>query len=440
MRYPLLATQLYGIPLLLHPDKAAVIETVFRSHVAGQPVTLDDFHKPEPVAAVYRAERFASKPYAVTDAGVAVLPITGSLVQRTSGLGAVSGLQSYQSLERQFELAATDPDVKAILMEVDSPGGQAAGVFELAKRIKEQCAAAGKPLWAYANEMALSAGYALVSVADRVMLPQTGMLGSIGVIALHVDQSKKNVKDGYAYTAISAGGKKALGSPHLPLSDEAKGEMQARVDAMYQHFIGHVAANRRGLTAEAVRAQEAGVFSGQAAIDAGLADSIMSFNEALAALEAKASKPAVSFSNAATLPKRQPTKGVAMTTATDTAELFSAEQVAAQVAAARKEGAEQMQARIREISTSDEAKGREALAQHLAFSTSMSADEAKALLAVSAKEATPSAASQVNALADAMAKLSNPGVGADAPTSETDPKAQVAALWSRSNQKLHAVK
>jgi signal peptide peptidase SppA len=437
MRYPLLATQLYGIPLLLHPEKAAVIETVFRSHVAGQPVTLEDFHKPEPVAAVFAASRFAHKPYAVTDAGVAVLPITGSLVQRASGLNAASGMQSYQTLERQFEQAAADPDVKAILMEMDSPGGQAAGVFELAKRIKEQCAAAGKPLWAHANEMALSAGYALAIVADKVLLPQTGMLGSIGVIALHVDQSKKNAKDGYAYTAISAGGKKALGSPHAPLSDEAKGEMQARVDVLYQHFIDHVAA-MRGIPADQVRAQEAGVFSGQAAIDAGLADSIMSFNEALKALEAEANKPKASISTAAAM--RQPTRRLAMSNPEQLAEMFSADQVAAQVAAARKEGAEQMQARIREISTSDEAKGREALAQHLAFSTSMSADEAKALLAVSAKEAPPSAASQVNALADAMAKLANPSVGADAPISETDPKAAVAALWCRSNQKLHAVK
>jgi signal peptide peptidase SppA len=436
MRYPLLATQLYGIPLLLHPDKAAVIETVFRSHVAGQPVTLDDFHKPEPVAAAYRAARFANKPYAVTEAGVAVLPITGSLMQRTGSMQALSGMQSYQSIERQFEAAADDPDVKAILMEMDSPGGQASGVFELAKRIKDQCAAAGKPVWAHANEMALSAGYALASVADKITLPKTGMLGSIGVIALHVDQSKKNAKDGYAYTAISAGGKKSLGSPHLPLSDEAKSEMQARVDELYQHFIDHVAA-MRGIDPAAVRAQEAGVFTGQAAIDAGLADSIMSFNEALGALEMEVSKPKAAIPHAG---NRQTTRRFAMSNPETPVEMFSADQVTAQVAAARKEGAEQMQARIREIQTSDESQGREKLAQYLAFSTSMSSDEAKAMLAVSAKEVAPSAASQVNALADAMAKLSNPAVGTDSALTETDPQAQASALWGRSNQKLHAVK
>ncbi len=434
MRFPLLATQLYGIPLLLHPDKAAVIETVFRSHAAGQPVVLDDFHKPEPVAAAYAAERFKHKPYALTDAGVAVLPITGSLIQRAGGLQAASGLQSYQTLERQFEQAAADPDVKGALMELDTPGGQASGVFEMAKRAKEAFASAGKPLWAYANEMALSAGYVLASVAEKVLLPQTGAVGSIGVIALHVDQSKKNAKDGYDYTAISAGGKKTLGSPHAPLSDEAKSEIQARVDALYQHFIDHVAV-MRGLDPAAVRAQEAGVFTGQAAIDAGLADSIMSFNEALGALETEVSRPKA-FSAGS---RQSIKKGIAMDKEA-TAEMFTADQVATKVAAARKEGAESMQARIRAIQTCDEAAGRESLAQHLAFSTSMSVEDAKALLAVSAKEAPPTAASQVNALADAMAKLANPSVGADAALSETDPKAQVAALWGRSNQKLHAVK
>lgn len=435
MRHPLLATQLYGIPLLLHPDKAAVIEAVFRAYSSGGNLELGEFNRPEPLAAAYRAARFADKPYTVTEAGIAVLPITGTLVQRHAGMNAASGMQSYQTLKRQFEAAAADPDVRGIMMEVDSPGGHAAGVFELAKRIKQQCAAAGKPLWAHANEAALSAGYALASVADRVTLPNTGMLGSIGVIALHVDQSKKNAMDGYAYTAIHAGGKKALGSPHAPLSDEAKSEMQARVDELYGHFIDHVAA-MRGIPSDQVRGQEAGVFTGRAAIDAGLANEIMSFNEALAELEAKVSGSRASFP-AGFRPSMK--KGITMEKEAP-AEMLTADQVAAQVASARKEGADQMQARIRAIQTSDEAAGREKLAQHLAFNTTMSADDARALLGVSAKEAPPSAASQVNALADAMAKLTNPAVGADASHTDVDPKAEASALWGRSNQKLHAVK
>lgn len=428
---------LYGIPLMLDAEKASVIDAVFRSHVAGAPIAFNDFHRPAPVAMSYAAEEYSSKPYAVTKNGVAIIPITGSLVHRTSGMNAQSGLQSYQEIDKLFASAVADSDVKAIMMEIDSSGGHAAGVFELAKKIRKKCSDCGKPLWAHANEMALSAGYALASVADRVTLPNTGFLGSIGVIAMHVDQSKKNEKDGYEYTTIIAGGKKAYGSPHAPLSDEARRDLQSRVNAVYQTFVEHVA-KMRGLSVDAVREQDAGIYTGQAAVDAGLADAVMSFNDALAALEEKISaKPAI---KAAQVFRRQSTlKGVAMENES-VAEVLTAEQVAAQIAAARKEGAAEMQARIRSIMECDEAVGRNALAKHLAFNTGMSVDEAKALLSVSAKEAPPSAASQVNALAEAMAKLANPALGADAPTVEADEKAMVASLWNRSNQKLLAVK
>lgn len=437
MRYPLLATQLYGIPLLIHPDKAAVIETVFRSHADGAPVQIDGAPRPEPEAVAYRADRFADKPYVVTDGGVGVLPITGSLVHRGGFIDAMSGMQSYQSLEKKATAMAADPDVKAILMELDTPGGQAAGVFDLGKKMKEACTAAGKPLWAAVNESAMSAGYALASAADRVTMATTGAVGSIGVIALHVDQSKKNAKDGYTYTAIHAGAKKTLGTPHAPLTDAAKSEMQARVDEMYDHFISHVA-QMRGLDPAAVRAQEAGVFSGQAAIDAGLVDQIMSFNETLAALEAEAAAKPVS----ATGDFRQSKRSFAMSKAEAQADLLTAEQVAAQVAAARAEGATQMQARIRDIQTCDEAKGRASLASHLAFSTAMGVDDAKALLAASAVEAATAATAsgQASALAAGMAKLTNPAVGSDTAATDPNPQAEAAALWNRSSAKLRAVK
>ena len=432
MRHPLLATQLYGVPLLLHPDKAAVIEAVFRSYSEGGQLALDSSIKqPEPQAVAYRAERYADKPYVVTEGGVAILPIVGTMVHRGSFLDAASGLTNYQTIERRAAAMAQDPDVKAILMEVDSPGGQAAGVFDLAREI----AAIDKPVWAAVNEKALSAGYAIAAAADRIVMAETGVAGSIGVIALHVDQSKKNQKDGYSYTAVTAGEKKALGSPHAPLTDAARAEMQGFVDNLYDHFVNHVA-TARGIDAAAVRAQEAGLYDGQAAVDAGLVDALMSFNEALAALEAQVSAKPVSIAGF-----RQPTQGAAMSTQEATATQQSAEQVAAQLATARSDGAAEMQARVRDILTCDEAAGRAKLASHLAFSTAMGVDEAKALMAASAKEVEHVAAtSQQNALAAGMAAVSNPNVGADAPNQEAGDQAQASALWARSNQKLHRVK
>jgi capsid assembly protease len=278
MRYPLMATQLYGVPLLLQPEKAEIIEAVFRAHVVGGELPDVSAHAPQPMAAAYAAPRFAGKPYVVTESGVAVLPITGTLVHRGSGMDALSGLQSYTSLERQIDMAATDPDVRGIFLEIDSPGGQAAGSFALGEKLRT----VDKPKVAHVNEMALSGGYLLAAAADKIVMAPTGRVGSIGVIALHQDRSKANAKAGIHYTAIYAGAKKADGSPHAPLTDSAKQAMQENVNSLYEHFVSYVA-QMRGIDQADVRAQEAGIFSGQMALDNGLADEIKGFNEALAA-------------------------------------------------------------------------------------------------------------------------------------------------------------
>lgn len=451
MRYPLLATQLYGTPLLLDAEKAAVIESVFRAYASGNPTPLDAGERPIPKAAAYAAPRFADKPYAVTDAGVAVIPITGTLVHRGSQLDAISGLSSYAALERKIDAAAADADVRGILLEVDSPGGQAAGAFDLGEKLRAVAAASGKPMVASVNEMALSGGYLLACAAGRVMMTKTARVGSIGVIALHQDRSKANAKAGITYTAIHAGAKKADGSPHAPLSDPARADMQAMVDGLHDHFVSHVA-SMRGIEPAAVRALEAGVLTGQAALDARLADGIMSFNDTLAAFEAEvnsAARPMGNF-NGGPFKGTRPTlpKGVAtMSEGTQTAAAggYTPAESAALIVEAKAEGATAMQERIKGIQTCDEAKGREKLAAHLAFNTAMGLDEAKALLTASAVEvattATTTADGQASALAAGMAKLTNPAVGSEAAAaSDPNPQAEAAAVWNRSNAKLRAVK
>lgn len=429
MRYPLLATQLYGTPLLLQPEKAAVIESVFRAWATtgAGPLPDDAAAESRPHCAAQPGARFADKPYLLTEAGVAVIPILGSLVHRGSSLDALSGLQSYARLERQLTALAADADVRGVLLEMDSPGGQAAGVFDLAGRIR----ALGKPTLAHVNEMALSAGYALAAAAAEVVVAHSGMVGSIGVIALHVDRSKKNARDGYTYTAITAGAKKADASPHAPLSDSARADMQAHVDELYARFIDSVV-QMRGLDPVAVRAQEAGVFTGQAGVDAGLADRVASFNDALAAFEDKVGVGRI-FSTGGF---RQPNGGTTMSApAQPSAETFSAEQLAA----ARCEGATAMQERISRIQTCDQARGREKLAAHLAFKTAMNADDAIALLTASPAEAAPAVA-PVNALAAGMAKVTNPEIGSGDEPVPASSQAQAGALWERSNARLRAVK
>lgn len=213
--------------------------------------------------------------------GIAVVSVHGTLVARSMGLDALSGLRSYRSIAADLDAALADGNVDGILLEIDSGGGEVAGLFDLCDRVMS--ARARKPVFAVADESAFSAAYALAACADRVFVPVTGGVGSVGVVALHVDESQADRQDGLAFTYVFAGQKKVDGNPHQPLSDRARSDLQAEVDRCYGLFVDHVA-RARELEAEAVRATEAGLFFGEQAVEAGLADEVGGRDEALAAL------------------------------------------------------------------------------------------------------------------------------------------------------------
>lgn len=253
---PHLATRLYNTPLLIQRAKLDAILTVLGNRVGWNgPLAL------VPTPAV------RSLPEAMP--GIALIPVYGSLVRRSLGVEAASGLTAYTDINRQIDQALADPRIEGILLDIDSPGGEAGGVFELGERIR--LADAVKPVWAMADDSAFSAAYVLASGASRVFVSRTGGVGSIGVIALHVDQSLHDAQAGVRYTAIYAGEHKNDFSPHAPLTDAAASRLQAEVDRLYGLFVGHVAA-MRGLDEDEIRATEAGLFFGPEAVDAGLAD------------------------------------------------------------------------------------------------------------------------------------------------------------------------
>ena len=258
-----LASRLYGTPLLIARSKLDVILAVLGPRI-GLAEMAAPLAQPLPRAAA-----------ATPSSAIALLPIHGTLVRRAMGLDALSGLTSYTDIAEQLDSALANPQVKGILLDLDSPGGEAGGVFELAARIR--AANAIKPVWAHANDTAFSATYALAAAASRVTLSQTAGVGSIGVIALHVDQSIKDARDGLAYNAIFAGHHKNDFSPHAPLSPQAAASLQAEVDRLYALFVDQVA-QMRDLSPEAVRATEAGLYFGEAAVDSGLADAVSSFD------------------------------------------------------------------------------------------------------------------------------------------------------------------
>ena len=266
---PHLAARLYGVPLAIHRPKLDVILAVL-----GPRIGLADLAAPSGFTP-------PARPAVTQTAKVAVTPIHGTLVRRTVGLEAESGLTSYAGLTAQLDAALASPDVAAILLDVDSPGGESGGVFDLADRIR--AASSIKPVWAVANDMAFSAAYALASAASKVFVSRTGGVGSIGVIAMHVDQSEKDAQDGVRYTAVFAGDRKNDLNPHEPISSEAHAFLKGEVNRVYSLFVETVARNR-GIEASAVRDTEAGLFFGQAAVAIGLADAIGTFDDALAQL------------------------------------------------------------------------------------------------------------------------------------------------------------
>ena len=227
------------------------------------------------------------KPYRLTPEGIAVIPVRGTLMKRFSYLGAASGFSSYASVAQAAQAALADAQVKGVLLDVDSPGGSTHGCFELSDLLY-QMRGGQKPMWAIANDLAASAAYALASSVDRVWVTRTGGVGSVGVFALHADQSGFDEQAGVKYTYIYAGEKKTDGNPHEALSKSAKSDIQAEVDRENQIFVATVARNRgfAGANYEKIAGTKAGVYFAQNAVSL-LADEVGTCEEALEALTAK---------------------------------------------------------------------------------------------------------------------------------------------------------
>lgn len=303
---PHLAARLFGAPLLIHRPKLDVILSVLGSRVG-----LADLSAPTGFVQPDRSAALADT--GAAQSGIAVIPIYGTLVRRTQGLEAQSGLTSYAGITQSLETALADPSVAAILLDIDSPGGESSGVFDLADRIR--AATAIKPVWAVANDMAFSAAYALASAASRLIVSRTGGVGSIGVIAMHVDQSVKDQQDGIAYTAVFAGDRKNDLNPHAPISGEAHSFLQGEVNRIYDLFATTVA-KHRGMGVNTIKGTQAALFFGADAVASGLADDVGTLDDAIRQINSMLTPPVPSLSRllaSQTLPETSPEKEIPMT-------------------------------------------------------------------------------------------------------------------------------
>lgn len=268
-------------PWAILPAKLAILEDIVLRHVRGEKMDADSVQT-QLHGAVRPQERQAS--------GVAVLPLFGSIFPRANMMTSLSGATSTDAFGMRFDELMNDPQVSAIVLDVDSPGGQVGGVEELSQKIYN--ARGKKPVVAVVNHMMASAAYWIGTAADEVVMTPSARAGSIGVFAVHQDISKALENDGVKVTLISAGKYKTEANQFEPLSDEARASVQASVDETYETFIDAVARNR-GVSSSIVRSDfgEGRMVRAREAVKIGMADRIGTLEETVNTLLNRTNQP-----------------------------------------------------------------------------------------------------------------------------------------------------
>lgn len=245
MKYERILSEIYRKPWAILPEKLAVIGEIVRLRAAGEKFTKEE------IRSRLESLEARAKPGDNQQFGsVALIPVYGVISHRINLMSEISGGTSVEKLTKQFRLALADSAVKAIVFDVDSPGGGVEGIPELASEILQS--RGQKKIVAVANSLAASAAYWIASAADELVVIPSGQVGSIGVFTMHEDYSKAIESEGVKISVISAGKYKTEANPYEPLSDEARASLQEKVDSFYGMFLKAVAKGR-GVSQAAVR-------------------------------------------------------------------------------------------------------------------------------------------------------------------------------------------
>jgi len=327
-----------------------------------------------PQAVAAKLGRNLQNTYSVTERdGVAIIPVTGPLFRYANLFTMISGASSYELIARDFTAALENPQIKGIILDIDSPGGEVNGVSELSNMV---FAARGKkPVVAYASGDAASGAYWIASAADEIVVSETSALGSIGVVGMYQGKSGKSAEA--VESVFSQRPHKRLD----PTTDDGRSRLQIRIDSMADVFIETIARNRN-VSAENVQNHYGGgdVMIGAKAVSAGLADRVGSLEGLIAELSSPQKSPRTEgFFNAQNQPpSTQEKKPMPQETLTLETLKKDHPDLAAQLT---REGASAEKKRLGDILGSEEAKGREKLAKEMALNTDIHAMEARQLLA-----------------------------------------------------------
>lgn len=286
-RFAQIAQRLFDTPLMYDARKAEAFLHGLGSRIAGDTIVITNAEgavdhvagaNGRPLAGKIggRIERAFSRanmlPFDMVD-NVAIIPVEGSLVHKGAWLGSNSGDTSYQGLQAQIAVARKSNQVRGVVFEYDSYGGEVNGAFETARDIA--LLSKEKPTISILTDWAYSAGYLLASQSRQIVMPRYGGTGSIGVIMIHADYSQQLEDKGIKLTIIRSGKKKADGNPFEPLNSDVAEKWQAQADLIRQEFATVVAQGRKNrITKAKALATEAATFDAQEAIAMGLADAI----------------------------------------------------------------------------------------------------------------------------------------------------------------------
>jgi len=265
-------------PWAILPEKLREIQEIYSVHLRGDKIDIKGIE-----AKLGQPLNNEQKPYQVVD-GVALIELNGIIAKRMNLFTQISGGVSTQITMRDFQQAFADPEVSAIILAIDSPGGTVDGTEELANAIYDARTQDTKPIITYCDGSLCSGAYWIGAAADRIYISgSTQQVGSVGVVATHIDYSKQEEKEGIKTTEIFAGKYKRIASEYAPLTKEGRAYMQDRVDYFYSIFANTMTKYRPGKLAISddgvLPWAEGRVFIGQQAIDNGLTDGAKSLDE-----------------------------------------------------------------------------------------------------------------------------------------------------------------
>lgn len=344
------------------------------------------------------------KPFAFAS-GIAIIPVHGTLINRFgASWGYVTG---YNFVRAMLNAAVADPDVEGIILDINSPGGEAAGCFELAEDIYQ--ARGKKPVLGVVDSKCYSAAYAIGSACSKLVVTPSGGAGSIGVVCMHVSVKALLDEIGYEITFVYAGAHKVDGNPFENLSDEVKADLQAGVDKSYEKFVSLVARNRR-LDAQVVRDTEARCYRAEEAVDLGLIDAIATPSQAVAAFFDELSSGSTLQENTMSIIKKD-------AAAAESSPVEGQPQAAAPVEQPTPEASEDAKKlerqRVSAILSCEAAGTNAELAHHLALETDLSVEQAVGILSAAAPASAAATPAAANPFQQAMDGADHPNMSAD---------------------------